>query len=231
MSGVGISLRSVTRSLGGRAVLGGVTLEVRPGEWLALLGPSGSGKTTLLRLISGLDRPDGGEVLLDGRSVSSVPPRDRRIGMVFQDLALWPYLTVEEHVREASHGDGRATIERFGLGGFEHKRPHELSGGERQRLALARALAGWPQLLLLDEPFSNLDPLLRRVLAETVAELHRAEGMTTVCVSHHFDAPVRRANRVVLLREGKVEQVGGLLELRAVPRNEWVAAFLSEDAE
>src|SRR5437870_1753541 len=132
MSGARITLRSLSRTIAGRAVLDGVTLEIGAGEWLALLGPSGSGKTTLLRLIAGLDRSTSGEIQFDGRDVAAVAPRDRGIGMVFQDLALWPYLSVEEHLREVARGDVRSLIDRFELGGHERKRPHELSGGEKQ---------------------------------------------------------------------------------------------------
>jgi len=229
MSGSSIELRSLGKSLGGRAVLRDVSLEVPAGEWVALIGPSGAGKTTLLRLVAGLERPDSGAILLDGRDAAAVAPRDRRVGMVFQDLALWPYLSVEQHLREAARGPVETLLERFGLKGMERKRPAELSGGERQRLAIARAAAGDPRILLLDEPFSNLDPLLRRQLGETLAALRRERGLTTVYVTHFFDAPVANASRVALLREGRIEQIGTLSELRANPRNEWVAAFLAEE--
>jgi ABC-type Fe3+/spermidine/putrescine transport system ATPase subunit len=122
-------------------------------------------------------------------------------------------------------------LERFRLRGMESKRPHELSGGERQRLALARAAARGPRILLLDEPFSGLDPLLRRSLAETLSDLHREQGLTTVYVTHYLEAPVARASRVALLREGRIEQAGTLSELRASPLNDWVASFLADEAE
>jgi ABC-type Fe3+/spermidine/putrescine transport system ATPase subunit len=195
------------------------------GEWSALLGPSGAGKTTLLRLVAGFERPEAGAVRIDGREAADLAPRERGVGMLFQDLALWPYLSVEEHV------GSRALIERFGLAGLERRRPGELSGGEKQRLALARSVAHDPRILLLDEPFSGLDPLLRRSLADALSELHRERGMTVIVVSHHLDAPVLRASRVALLREGRIEQSGSLAELRAAPANEWVAAFLAEESE
>jgi iron(III) transport system ATP-binding protein len=229
MSGSSVELRSLGKSLGGRAVLRDVSLHVAAGEAVALIGPSGAGKTTLLRLVAGLERPDAGAVLLDGRDAASVAPRDRRVGMVFQDLALWPSLTVEEHLREVARGPVETLIARFGLKGMEPKRPAELSGGERQRLAVARAAAGDPRVLLLDEPFSHLDPLLRRRLSETLFGLQRERGLTALYVTHFFDAPVASASRVALLREGQVEQVGTLSELRANPKNEWVAAFLAEE--
>jgi len=229
MSGVSVRIESLSRRLGGRDVLRGLSLEVEPGEWLALLGPSGAGKTTLLRAIAGLEKPDSGRVRLGDRDAAAIPPRERRVGFVFQDLALWPSLTVEGHLREITSSPA-PLLERFSLTGLQHKKPHELSGGERQRLALARALAHDPALLLLDEPFSGLDPLLRRSLADTLADLHRERGLTTIYVSHYFEAPVVRASRVALIREGRLEQVGPLSELRAAPKNDWVAAFLSEEA-
>jgi len=214
MAGASITLRSLARQRDGRPVLRGVSMDVAAGEWFALLGPSGSGKSTLLRLIAGLDRPDAGQVQVDGR-----------VGMVFQDLALWPYMSVEEHV------SGRPDLlERLDIAAHARKRPHELSGGERQRLALARALASRPRVLLLDEPFSGLDPMLRRTLADVLAEIHRADGLTTVYVSHYLEAPVARASRVALLREGSIEQVGTLAELRTSPASEWVAAFVADEA-
>jgi ABC-type Fe3+/spermidine/putrescine transport system ATPase subunit len=229
MSGVSVRVESLSRRLGDRDVLRNLSLEVEPGEWLALLGPSGAGKTTLLRAVAGLEKPDSGRVRLGDRDASSTPPLERRVGFVFQDLALWPYLTVEGHLREITDS-AAPLLERFGLRGLERKKPHELSGGERQRLALARALAHQPALLLLDEPFSGLDPILRRSLADTLGDLHRERGLTTIYVSHYFEAPVVRASRVALLRDGRLEQVGTLPELRTAPKNDWVAAFLSEEA-
>ena len=151
--------------------------------------------------------------------------------MVFQDLALWPYLSVEEHVREVSAEDVSPLLERFELARLKSRRPQELSGGERQRLALARALAGRPRILLLDEPFSNLDPILRRTLGDTLSELRRERGFTTIHVSHVLDPLVMGAARVALLREGLLEQCGTLPELRTAPASEWVAAFLDEGAK
>ena len=230
MSGVSIELRSVAKRIGETEALRGVSLEISAGESFCLLGPSGAGKTTFLRLVAGLERPDSGAIFIDGHDASALRPRDRRIGMVFQDLALWPYLTVEEHVREVAPDEVSALLALFELKGLERRKPRELSGGEKQRLALARALAGHPRILLLDEPFSNLDPILRRTLGDTLADLQRARGFTTIYVSHLFDSLVARAGRVALLREGRVEQRGTLSDLRMAPQNEWVAAFLGDEA-
>jgi iron(III) transport system ATP-binding protein len=228
MPGASLVLSSVAREIGGRPVLRGVSLEVPEGETLALLGPSGAGKTSLLRVIAGLDRPDGGEVRIGGRDVTRRPPRERGVGLVFQDLALWPYMTVEEHLEG---GDIGSLVSRFALGGLGRRRPHELSGGEKQRLALARAVAHDPRVVLLDEPFSGLDPLLRRSLAEAFAELQRDRGFTAVWVSHHLDGAVSRASRAALLKDGRVEQAGSWADLRTSPANAWVAAFVSEAVE
>ena len=226
MPGVSIVLRSVAKARGGRPVLRDVSLEAADGEWLAVLGPSGAGKTTLLRLLAGFERPDGGDLRVGGVEPARVPPAERGVGMLFQELALWPAVTAEDHLGPAAE----RLLPRFGLAGLAARRPSELSGGERQRLALARAVAREPRLLLLDEPFSGLDPLARRGLVETLADLHRASGMTVVVVSHHLEAPVARASRVALLREGRIEQVAPLAELRAAPANEWVASFLADEA-
>ena len=225
MPGSSVELNSVSCSVAGRPVLRGCSLEAAAGEWTALLGPSGTGKTTLLRLVAGFESPEAGELRVDGRNAAGVPPRGRGVGMVFQDLALWPALTVREHV------ESRDLIARFGLVGLEARKPGQLSGGEKQRLAIARSLAHDPRILLMDEPFSGLDPLLRRSIGESLADLQRERGFTVIVVSHHLDAPVARASRVGLLRDGRVEQSGSLAELRAAPANDWVAAFLADESE
>jgi putative spermidine/putrescine transport system ATP-binding protein len=225
MSGVSVQIDSLSRRLGGRDILRGLTLEVEAGEWLALLGPSGAGKTTLLRTIAGLEKPDVGRVCFDGRDMDGVAPRHRDIGLVFQDLALWPYLSVEQHLAEVTR-DVAGLLDRFELREHARKRPHELSGGQRQKLAVARAVARDPRILMLDEPFTGLDPVMRHAVEELLTRHHRERELTTIHVSHYSD-PLRYASRVALIREGRIEQVGTLDELRATPKNEWVEAYLS----
>jgi ABC-type sulfate/molybdate transport systems ATPase subunit len=222
-----IELAGVTRRFGPRAALDAVSLAIPAGRWVAVLGPSGAGKTTLLRLLAGLDRPDAGRL-----SVLAA-----RIGMVFQTPALWPHLSVRRHLEEVLRTDGldadaRARRRDELLGAFDlaacaERRPAALSGGEAQRLSLARAVAHRPQLLLLDEPFVGLDPLLRRDLAAGLERLHRELSLTTVHVTHHVDGLVRRADRVILLRDGRLHADGTLAELTAPSADEWTREFLA----
>jgi ABC-type Fe3+/spermidine/putrescine transport system ATPase subunit len=227
MSGVSVEIDSLSLRLGASDVLRGLSLKVEPGELLALLGPSGAGKTTLLRAIAGLEKPESGRVMFDGRDLGGIAPRDRRVGFVFQDLGLWPYLTVQEHLREVSPS-WDTLLDRFHLDELRNRRPHELSGGQRQRLALARALARDPKVLLLDEPFSGLDAAVRGDLGAMIARYRRERELTTIYVSHYFEAMIRES-RIALLREGRIEQVATLPELRAEPENSWVAGFVSHE--
>ncbi len=231
MPAANLRLESLRKRRGPREVLAGLSLSVPAGTTLGLLGPSGSGKTTILRLLAGLDVPDAGRALINDRDAASIPPRERRVGFVFQDLALWPYLTAREHLEEVRPGASREGLTRFGLEALAGRRPEELSGGERQRLALARALASDPDIVLLDEPFSNLDPLLRRSCSAALLELQRARGFTLVAVSHQLDGFVARLDRIALISDGRLEQEGALSELRGRPANEWVASFVAAEAE
>ncbi len=211
-----VVVEQLRKSLGGRVVLAGISLSVRPGERLALQGASGAGKTTLLRLIAGLDDADGGRVLIDGAIASDprviLPPRRRRLSMVFQDLALWPHLTAGENVEfmlpaafkgSRKRQDGaEEVLHSVGLAEYQKRYPHQLSRGQQQRVALARALAGAPEALLLDEPFSSLDPEARDQMIELVCQLHRAKGFALIYVTHTSDELPHLADRVVYLREG-----------------------------
>jgi len=218
-----LRLAGVTRRYHGQGGIEDVSLTVSAGESVVLVGPSGSGKTTLLRLVAGLERPDAGEIWLDGRTVAepgrnTVPANQRRVGFVFQDLALWPHLTVFGNVDFAARSAGLATTQRTSqiddtlrlcrvdplLAG---RYPHELSGGEQQRVALARALVSAPRLLLLDEPFSSLDRDLRITLRSELASLRRQLRFTTIYVTHDPDDAEALADRTVAIRSAKVGSV------------------------
>lgn len=215
-----------------------VSLTVEHGEVLALIGESGSGKTTLLRLAAGLEFPDGGKVFIGGESVADaeerkleVPPEKRRLGLVFQDGALFPHLNASRNVayglKNASRKEKAARIseclELVDLGGKEKRFPHELSGGERQRLALARALAPSPKLLLLDEPFSHLDPALRRKLREEIRSILSRLGQTALMVTHDPEDALAIATRVAIMDRGKVLQTGSPSEVYHAPTDQYCA--------
>ncbi len=206
------------------------------GEILALLGPSGCGKTTTLRLIAGLESPDAGTITLRGQVVAgpgrAVPPEERGIGIVFQDYALFPHLTVADNVGFGA-GAGGATgaasstvLDLVGLGGFGPRYPHELSGGQQQRVALARALAPAPALMLLDEPFSNLDADLRAQMRDEVERILRTSGTTAVFVTHDQEEAFTLADRVGVLQAGRIEQLAPPQELYHRPATRFVAAFV-----
>lgn len=219
MSGPLLRLAGVAKRYGHRVAVADLSLQVDAGEALVVLGPSGCGKTTLLRLIAGLERPEGGEIWLNGRVVARagrnlVPPHERQLGFVFQDLALWPHLTVGETLefvmrsarmspRERAER-GRETLALARIDALADRYPHELSGGEQQRAALARALVGRPRLLLLDEPFSSLDPDLRAALREEVGRLQRALQLTSIYVTHARDDADVLADRIVEMQHGRV---------------------------
>jgi len=221
---------------GQRTALGPISLAVREGEFLVVLGPSGSGKTTLLRVIAGLEPPLAGRVELFGQDVTDTrrwPPEKRRIGMVFQDYALFPHLNVWENVafglrgpRAQRRARARELLRLVGLEGLEKRYPHELSGGEQQRAALARALAPRPRIVLLDEPFSNLDADLRRTMRSEVRELLRSLGSTAVFVTHDQEEAFELGDRVAVLRRGTLEQIGPPSELLERPATPFVAEFL-----
>jgi iron(III) transport system ATP-binding protein len=232
-----LEVTGLEKRFGEIAAVDGVDLELAPGSICALLGPSGCGKTTFLRLISGLERPDagriavGGEVLSDG--TTEVPPERRRIGMVFQDYALFPHLDVGGNVayglgRGAPAGRIGELLELVGLNDTERRPVHELSGGQQQRVALARALAPDPELILLDEPFSNLDASLRGRVREDVRRIISEAGVTALFVTHDQEEALSIAESVAMMRDGRVEQFGTPEELYSRPATRWVAGFLGE---
>ena len=214
----------------------GLDLAVRPGQVLALLGPSGCGKTTALRLIAGFEQPDEGTIALKGRLVcqpgSRVPPEKRRVGMVFQEGALFPHLTVERNISyglprgEQRNGRVDEVLDLVGLRGLRHRMPHELSGGQQQRVALGRALAPKPELLLLDEPFSNLDPKLREQVRRDVLDIIRTTGTTTVFVTHDQEEALFMGDTIAVMHQGCVEQIGSPEEIFHRPATRFVAQFI-----
>ncbi len=233
-----LSLHTISKSFGPTSVLKDVSLEIGSGEFFFILGPSGCGKSTLLRIIAGLERADTGSVLMDGRPIDHVPPQDRGIGMVFQNYALWPHMTVAQNigfgleVKRISKNESRTRVqealELVRLEGFEHRYPHELSGGQQQRVALARALAIRPSVVLLDEPLSNLDARLRDEIRQELSALHARLGLTMVYVTHDQEDALTLGSRIALLNRGGLAQVGSPRELYENPSSVFVAQFLGD---
>ncbi|MFX0055820.1 MAG: ABC transporter ATP-binding protein [Candidatus Hermodarchaeota archaeon] len=233
---VSVELLGLMRRFRDGTSIGPIDLKVGDGELMTLLGPSGSGKTTTLRMIAGFFRPQAGKLLFDGQDVTAAPPRDRNIGMVFQSVALFPNMNVYQNIAFALEMAGwsrEATIERvefladlLGIRGLLMRRSNEVSGGEGQRIALARALAKEPNLLLLDEPLSALDPQLRERLQTEIRRIQDELNITTIYVTHSQDEAFAISDRVAILNEGVVDQVGHPEELYDKPANEFVASFL-----
>jgi ABC-type Fe3+/spermidine/putrescine transport system ATPase subunit len=234
----GVAFRSIACSFGSVVALHEVTLDVAPGEFLALLGPSGSGKTTLLNIAAGFTPPTRGEVLIGGEPVTHLPPRRRNIGMIFQSYALFPHLTVFENVAyglRVRRRSEREIAERVAaalamvqLDGLAGRRIPELSGGQQQRVALARAIVIEPDLLLMDEPLGALDRQLRKHVQLEIRRLHRQIGGTTIYVTHDQEEALVMADRVGIMRAGRIEQIGTPQELYRSPRTTFVAGFLGE---
>jgi iron(III) transport system ATP-binding protein len=238
MKKVSVQCRHVRLAYGKTEVLKNVDLDIEPGEFFALLGPSGSGKSTLLRLIAGFNRHQHGQVLVDGQDVSPLPPWQRNIGMVFQNYALWPHMTVWDNVafglveRKADKAtdQARRSARRWtwwAWAAYAQRRPNQLSGGQQQRVALARTIVIEPQVLLLDEPLSNLDKTLRVQMRQELLAMQRRLGLTTIFVTHDQEEAMTTADRMAVLDQGVVQQVGApAMALYDYPVNAFVAGFV-----
>ncbi len=231
-----LRVEAVSKSFGATQALAGLSLAVERGEFVALLGGSGSGKSTLLRLVAGFEAPDAGRILLDGADQARVPPQARPCGMVFQNYALFPHLSVFDNIAYGLRREGlprldigarvQQALAMVALQGLEPRRPHQLSGGQRQRVALARALVKRPALLLLDEPLGALDAALREHTGQELRRLQRATGAAFVMVTHDQAEALALADRVAVLQAGQVVQVGPPRQVYEKPATRFVAGFL-----
>jgi len=236
MAKVKVEFQDIALAFGKTEVLRGISLAIEPGEFFALLGPSGSGKSTLLRVIAGFAQAKTGRVLLDGQDISAVPPWKRDIGMVFQNYALWPHMTVEDNVafglqerklpRDEVKRKVAAALDLVGLAELAARRPSQLSGGQQQRVALARTIAIEPKVLLLDEPLSNLDAKLRVHMRVELLALQRKLGVTTLFVTHDQEEALSISDRVAVLDAGVIQQIGTPVELFDRPANRFIANFV-----
>jgi putrescine transport system ATP-binding protein len=233
-----LRIDGVTKIFGAFTAVNDLSLDIQAGEFFALLGPSGCGKTTLLRMLAGFETPDAGKILLDGADIAAVLPHQRPVNMMFQNYALFPHLSVRDNI---AFGLKRAALPKaeiahrvaemvalVKLGGLEKRKPDQLSGGQKQRVALARALARRPQLLLLDEPLAALDKKLREETQAELMELQRKLGTTFVIVTHDQDEAMTMADRIGVMKDGRLEQVATPRQLYEAPASRWVAGFVGD---
>ncbi len=235
-----VTVSDVRKSYGNVEVIHGISVSINDGEFVVLVGPSGCGKSTLLRMIAGLEAISGGTISIGDRVVNNIAPKDRDIAMVFQSYALYPHMTVERNMGFALRlkGDSKADVDKrvkgaadiLGLGPYLKRYPRQLSGGQRQRVAMGRAIVRDPQVFLFDEPLSNLDAKLRVQMRTEIKELHQRLKTTTVFVTHDQVEAMTMADRIVVMRDGHVEQMGTPLELFDEPRNTFVATFIGSPA-
>jgi multiple sugar transport system ATP-binding protein len=235
-----VEIREARKAYGSAQVLHGVSVDIADGEFVVLVGPSGCGKSTLLRMIAGLESITGGEIAIDKRVVNDVPPKERDIAMVFQNYALYPHMTVADNMgfslklKNAPAAETaqkvRQAADILGLAPYLERYPRQLSGGQRQRVAMGRAIVRNPKVFLFDEPLSNLDAKLRVAMRAEVKQLHQRLKTTTVYVTHDQIEAMTMADKIVVMNEGKVEQIGRPLELYDRPQNRFVAGFIGSPA-
>ncbi|MCP3055315.1 ABC transporter ATP-binding protein [Aurantimonas marianensis] len=235
-----LGFEDIVHTVGSTTILSGISLTAEPGEILCLLGPSGSGKTTMLRIAAGIERQTAGRLVLNGQEIAGpdafVPPEKRGIGLMFQDFALFPHMSIAENVRfgltalsgAASKREAMVALERVGLADVARQYPHTLSGGEQQRVALARALTPRPTVLLMDEPFSGLDSRLKDVVRTDTLQILRESRATAIIVTHDAEEAMRMGDRIALLRDGRLVQVGTAAQLYSRPADLFTAGFFSE---
>ncbi|MFL5184870.1 MAG: ABC transporter ATP-binding protein, partial [Microvirga sp.] len=235
-----VEIRSVKKSYGSAQVIHGVSINIQDGEFVILVGPSGCGKSTLLRMIAGLENISGGELRIGPRVVNDVPPKERDIAMVFQNYALYPHMTVADNMafslklKRAPKSEIKTRVDRaaeiLGLGKLLDRYPRQLSGGQRQRVAMGRAIVRDPQVFLFDEPLSNLDAKLRVAMRTEIKALHQRLKTTTIYVTHDQIEAMTMADKIVVMHDGVVEQVGAPLDLYDRPANLFVAGFIGSPA-
>jgi iron(III) transport system ATP-binding protein len=241
MTSIGIEFRQVTKRYGGASsplIVKGIDFTVPKGTLTTILGPSGCGKTTTLRMIAGLESATSGQVLIDGKDVTTLGPAERNVSMVFQSYALFPHMDVLQNVSyglsvsgvaaESAHARARASLATVGLGGYDHRLPSELSGGQQQRVALARALVLEPSVLLFDEPLSNLDARLRRSMRDEIRALQQRLRLTVAYVTHDQSEALAVSDQIIVMDAGSIAQAGSPQDLYESPRTAFVAGFMGE---
>ena len=233
-----VELKNINKHFGNFKASDNVSFGIEKGKLIGLLGPSGSGKTTILRMIAGLETPDNGDIIIDGKVINNVPASKRGIGFVFQSYALFRYMTVFENIafglRVLKKSDSEIKdrvaelVKLIGLEGLENRYPSQLSGGQRQRVAFARALAPNPQLLLLDEPFAAIDAKVRQELRHWLKEMIAKLGVTSIFVTHDQDEAIEVADEIIIMNKGRIDQIGKPLDVYSTPRTAFVASFFGQ---